>query len=114
MAYEECLGCISLKAKDAITTAKVAVKLGATGIEVAGASDEAIGILQEPVKAGEAARVAVAGVSMCVAGEELAIGDGVVPGANGKCVKTTAPYLKMGTAVEVASASGDIIGIALK
>lgn len=114
MAYEECLGCISLKAKDAITTSKVAVKLGAYGIEVAGADDEAIGILQDPVKAGEAARVAVQGISMAVAGETLAVGDNVVPGANGKCVKTTAPYLKMGTAVEVASAAGDIIGIALK
>ena len=114
MAYEECLGCMTLKAKDAINTPKVAVKLGTNGIEVAGADDEAIGIFQDPVKAGEAARVAVHGVSMCVAGEALAMGDNVVPGADGKCVKTTAPYLKMGTAVEVANAAGDIIGIALK
>ena len=114
MAYEECLGCVSLKAKENITTSKVAVKLGAQGIEVAGADDEAIGILQDPVKAGEAARVAVAGISMCTAGEELVVGDGVVPGANGYAVKTTAPYLKMGTAVEIASASGDIIGVMLK
>lgn len=114
MAYEECLGCISLKAKDAIDTPRVAVKFGANGIEVAGAGDEVIGVLQNPVKAGEAGRVAVNGVTMVAAGAAITTGAKVKAGANGKVVTIESGDASFGIALEAATAANDVIAVLLK
>lgn len=114
MAYENCLGCITLKASDEITTAKVAVKVSAANtMAVAGAADKAIGVLQDPVKAGEAGRVAVAGTTMVIAGAAISAGAFVKSGANGKVV-TDSDGEGFGIALEAATAANDIISVLLK
>lgn len=113
MAYENCLGCITLKASAKVDTAKLAVKVSADNtMAVAGASDKAIGVLQDPVIAGEAARVAVSGITPVVAGGAIAAGAFVKAGANGKVVTSTDPDL--GVALESAAADGDIISVLIK
>lgn len=114
MAHESCLGCITLKASAQIDTAKVAVKVSANNtMALAGASDAAVGILQDPVIEGEAGRVAVSGITMAVAGEAIAAGANVKSGANGKLV-VDSTGAGIGVALEAATAANDIISVLLK
>lgn len=114
MAYEANLSAISLNAKVAIATPRVAVKFGAEGIEVAGAGDEVIGVLQNPVIAGEAGRVAIDGITMIAAGGAITKAAKVKVGANGVAVAAESGDTTFGIALEAATAANDVIAVLLK
>lgn len=93
------------------------VKLGANVNEVvlAGANEEAIGILQNTPTAGKAASVRLAGTSKVKASAAIAKGAAVVAAANGKVVTAgVQPQNILGLALEAAAADGDIIEMVLR
>lgn len=116
MSGESNLNCITLKADAQVDTAYVAVKVsGDHTFAVAEASDSAIGILQYPVKEGEAARIAVGGsISFAMASTAITAGSFVKAGAAGKIVTTTDATTCLGVALDTATLSGDIISVLIK
>lgn len=86
MSYEIDTLDITLKAHDDLSTYQYHfVKMSADNeVDVCGAGETAIGILQnKPKVAGQAARVRVMGASRIVAGETLAFGNYIESGASG-------------------------------
>lgn len=116
MAYEEKLNCITLKSTAAIAAAKKFVKVsGAKTCAVCSvAGEDAIGVIQDPVIAGEAARVAINGVSMVVASAAIAAGAKIATTATGTAVTAVEGNTIIGIALEAATAANDIIAVLLK
>ncbi|WP_299393268.1 capsid cement protein [Pelagibius sp.] len=84
-------------------------------IDPTGDGANAHGVLQnKPSAAGEAATVAIAGVSKVVAGAAVAAGASVASDANGGAVPPTVGEEKLGTALEAAGAAGEIIEVLLQ
>jgi len=82
-----------------------------------GATDKAIGVLQNKPTAGHAAQVRVLGVSKVVSdgsGTAIGVGDYVGTDANGKAVKKSADHdFVAGIALDASSADGTIIRVLL-
>lgn len=89
--------------------------IGATGAALntsAGAMCD--GVLQnKPDALGKAASVAYSGVSKVVAGAAITAGARVMSSAAGKAVTATATNIGLGTALEAATADGDLIAVLL-
>lgn len=81
------------------------------GLAAAGA--EAIGVLQnKPQYAGEAATVAIGGISLVVAGGVLEAGDKVSANADGKGIKTTSTNAVLGRVI-LGAGDGELAAVLL-
>lgn len=81
---------------------------------LAGAGLDAVGVLQnKPQKVGEAATVAIFGISMVVAGGVLAAGDNVSAKADGTAIKTTGTNVSLGRVI-IGAASGELAAVLLR
>lgn len=88
---------------------------GAHQAGLAGAGGDAVGVLQnKPQRVGEAATVAIRGVSLVVAGAVLAPGDKVSSDANGKAIKTTGTNLSLGRVVLGVGAVDELASVLLR
>ena len=132
MAYDETLKSITLDADDSIgfytgvpgmrgsldpNGGKQYYFVDITGAHqagLAGAGGDAVGILQnKPQHAGEAATVAISGVSLVVAGGTLAAGDPVSSDGDGKAIKTTSTNVALGRVV-IGAAEGELASVLLR
>lgn len=123
MAYENILERISLEAAADLSSSQYFfVKVDSNGkAALAGANDQAVGILQNKPASGETAEIAVFGVSKLVASAEITQGARLSATAAGKAVTATGTSVSDATAtgvrgtpgnaiaLEAASADGDII-----
>lgn len=119
MATESNLTCITLQAAGDLSTKQyycMKVSAADTVTTITAAGTPVIGILQnKPSAAGEAAQVAVAGVSKVVAGAAVAAGALVKALANGKVddAATAATADASGSSATAASTGAHVVGIAL-
>lgn len=81
-------------------------------VNLAGAGDRLVGVLQNKPDVGEAAEVMVKGVTKAVAGAAVAIHAALEIDANGRFI-TLAAGVFAGWALEVAAADGDRITVLL-
>ncbi len=118
MSYEENLQTISMEAGSDLSAAQYhfvkSVDGQAAVVSTKGA--KSIGILQDkPAAAGRAGCVGINGVSKVVAGAAIAVDLEVISGADGRALAQDAvSQFVMGTALEAATAAGDIIAIRTK
>ncbi len=91
MANEERIFTFSgLACSDLSSSQFRAVRLStASGIAISGATDPAIGVLQNNPTAGKVGSYATIGQTKAEAGGVVAVGDWIGPGASGKLVKKT-------------------------
>lgn len=115
MAYENVGATVvaATAAGDLSTKQFYLVKQTATGVDLAGAGEPIIGVLQnKPEALGDAATVwGIGSVSKVVAGAAVSIGDPVAPDANGKAIGAVSTNFVAGFALEEATADGDIIAV---
>jgi hypothetical protein len=90
-----------------------AVKVDAAGkAALAGAGDFAVGILQDNVPAGEAARVRISGKSKMVADAAVAAGAKVTPSADAQGATATVTTDNiLGVAASAAAAAGEVFEV---
>lgn len=80
---------------------------------LSGAGAGAVGVLQnKPQHVGEAATVAIGGISMVVAGGTLEAGDKVSSKADGTGIKTTSTNVVLGRVI-IGAASGELAAVLL-
>lgn len=117
MAYEGTLRSIpGLEASADLSTKQFyLIDIGATGAAVNTTAGGIVdGVLQnKPNAAGQEANVAFSGVSKVVAGAAITRGARVASDANGKVVAAVSTDHVCGTALEAATADGDIISVLL-
>lgn len=85
-------------------------------VDLAGAGEKCVGILQNIPKSGEGALVRHLGESKAVAdgsGTAIAVGDQLKSDANAKLVKAAANDWALGTALEATTAAAGIISVRL-
>lgn len=90
------------------------VKINSAGsAELSGADEDAVGVLQNTPAAGEAAVVAIGGVSKLYIGTtgSLVAGSQVAAMANGEGILANSGAFNLGYALEDSTADGDIISI---
>jgi hypothetical protein len=81
-------------------------------VDPAGAGVYAEGVLQnDPDAAGLAANVQISGITKVVAGGAVSVGDAVASNASGKAATAGSGDTVLGTALEAATADGDIIAV---
>lgn len=116
MSYENRGKTITLLAAADVTDRYLAVKTTSTAetFAVCGAGEAAVGILQDPVKAGMAGAVMINGVSFIEAAGAIAAGAAVASNAAGKGVAAVDEAIPFGMALNAASAAGDIISVLLQ
>lgn len=90
---------------DLSNSAKLAVKMGANGWDVAAAGAGGVGVLYYGAVEGEACSVGIAGGEEAIAGAAIAKGASVEVGTGGKFI-TLASGEKVGTALTAASGDG--------
>jgi hypothetical protein len=100
---------------DAAITKNRVVKITSTGAAAATAdTDLVIGVSQLTVATGEQCPVAMSGTSKITASAAISIGDLVVATTGGKIATTTTDKKRViGTALEAATADGDLIEVLL-
>lgn len=110
MAYEESLRTITLPAgADLSTKQYYLVKASAGTVVLAGDGEHAIGVLQNNPTSGQAATVAIAGVTKAYAGATIAAAAQVASNASGQAATATSAEIILGTNLSTDSvASGDI------
>lgn len=115
MSYEDRGKAITLLSARDIDVRYVAVKKTSNNEEfdLCGADDVPIGILQTPTKKGTAGAVLINGVSFAIAADVIAAGAPVAPTTGGKIV-AAGDAISFGTALNGATASGDIISVLLQ
>jgi len=87
------------------TSGKIA-QVGTTGAK-------ALGVLQSPAIAGEAAEVMVSGVSKVVAGAAIANTGPITSDSQGRAITAAATHTVNGIALETAAAAGEVIAVLL-
>ncbi|MCW1887712.1 hypothetical protein OKA04_23445 [Luteolibacter flavescens] len=97
-----------------VTLGKIVKASAGTCIVTTAATDAALGVITEDTAAGGVASVAPAGSGAIVLVEAsasgIAIGDNLVPAANGQCNKsTTATHKVFAIALEPSTAAGQLI-----
>lgn len=101
MAREEKLCNLSEVASTDLSTSQyLAVRVGATGLALAGAGEQADGVLQDKPASGDVGSYAAWGRSKVVLGATLAKGAQVTPNAAGKMVAATSGDYILGTLIE--------------
>lgn len=116
MAYKENLQSISTTASADLSTKQFYfVNISATGAAVNTTAGGIVdGVLQDkPSALGESCAVGVRGVSKVTAGAAITAGARVMSSATGKAITATATNNISGTALEAATADGDIISVLL-
>lgn len=119
MSYENRGKTISLVADAAYTDRYIAVKkTKKTAVDeqftVCATGDVPVGILQDPTPAGKAVAVLINGVSFVKASAPIAAGDKVTTAAGGLAVTAGEDVVPYGTALNAATAAGDIISVLLQ
>lgn len=117
MAFKYAGQCVTLEAgQDLSSSQYVFVTVAADGqIDPASADTFAEGVLQnDPDAAGAAANVQIDGVSKVLAGGAISVGDAVAAATGGKAATAGTSSVILGTALEAATADGDIISVLLK
>lgn len=116
MATQEALTCITREAGADLSAKQYHfVNMSSDGQvdAVASAGAQGIGVLQDkPTAAGQAACIAVYGVSKVVAGADVTAGNRVQADGNGKAIAATTGDFVMGVAL-TAGNSGDLIEVLL-
>jgi len=89
------------------------VKMTSTGINICGAGEAAVGVLQnKPSALGQAATVWGAGtVSKVVAGAAVAKGAKVTPDATGRAVTAASGNYEAGQALDASTGAGQLISV---
>lgn len=88
---------------------------GATLVAIAGATDNAIGVLQnKPNVAGQAATVMISGVSKVIASKSFAAGVPVYIAADGRVTDTAASNKAVGIAETASSGANIVVSVLLK
>ncbi len=115
MAYQSVLSTISLESAANLTAKQYFfVKVDSNGkAALAGDGENAVGVLQNDPNTGEAAAIAVSGVTKVVAGGNITTGAAVAANADGEAVTATSGEFILGVALE-AGADGRIISIAFE
>lgn len=92
------------------------VALGSTGIAVvSGSGGKAVGVLQDkPAALGRAGCVQYDGVTKVKAGAVVAKGADIMSNTSGQAITCTTGLVSQGTALEAATAAGDLIAVLLK
>ena len=112
MAYEESLKCISVEAGSDLSARQYRyVVINSSGqLAVASAGSKADGILQDdPSAAGQAATLAIDGVSKIQVGAAVTAGDDLAVGSNGLAVTATSGDVVVGRALTTGSGLNSII-----
>ncbi len=79
------------------------------------AADRAVGVMQsKPQVVGQAATIAVWGISFVQSGAAVAAGDLVTSDANGQAVKATDATTSRGVALTASSIAGELISVLLQ
>lgn len=108
---------LTLEASANLSTSQyLFVDLGATGIAVVSTSGaKAVGVLQDkPAALGRAACVQYDGVTKVKAGAVVAVGADIMSNGSGQAITATTGKVSQGTALEAATAAGDLIAVLLK
>lgn len=87
------------------TSGKVALA-GTAGVK-------ALGVLQSPAAAGEAAEVMVDGVTKVIAGAAIAATGPVTTDSQGRAITAAATHTVNGVALQTAAAAGEVIAVLL-
>ena len=113
MAYQQAQTNITLKAgADLSAKQYLFVKIDANGDAVlAGNGENAIGVLQNAPASGEAANIAVAGVSKVIIGDTTSLDSGVVisSDANGKATLGVSTDFALAILIEDTTANDDVV-----
>ena len=113
MAYQQAQTNITLKAgADLSAKQYFFVKIDANGdVVLAGNGENAIGVLQNAPASGEAANIAVAGVSKVIIGDTTSLDSGVVisSDANGKATLGVSTDFALAILIEDTTANGDVV-----
>jgi hypothetical protein len=113
MAYQQAQTNITLKAgADLSAKQYFFVKIDANGDAVlAGNGENAIGVLQNAPASGEAANIAVAGVSKVIIGDTTSLDSGVVisSDANGKATLGVSTDFALAILIEDTTANDDVV-----
>lgn len=99
-------------AEDIENGAFLAAKLDSTGLKIATAEDNPIGIFiaeTDNIKTGDRATVVVKDICRATVGEAVAAGDHLAAGADGKLMKATSGKFILATALETATEDGQTI-----
>lgn len=87
------------------------VKLTSSGkVDVSGASDRPIGVLQNDPGSGHAAQVRVLGVSKVVSGYSFSVGTVLASNASGKAI-TSSSAKPIGIALEAATSADQVVSV---
>jgi len=81
--------------------------------QVGTAGAKALGVLQSPAAAGEAAEVMISGVSKVVAGAAIASTGPITSDSQGRAITAAATHTVNGIALETAAAAGEVIAVLL-
>jgi len=114
MAYTYAGQCVTLEAGQDLSSSQFFfVAVAADGqVDPAGDGAYAEGVLQnDPDTAGLAASVQISGITKVVAGGAVSVGDAVASTAAGKATTAATGDIILGTALEAATADGDVISI---
>ena len=117
MAYENALTVITAVAGTDLSAKQYYfVTLASDGqIDPSGDGDRSLGVLQDdPSAAGQAAAVAVAGISKVVAGGNITVGQTVTSTSTGKAKTAASGDVIMGIALATSSGDGQIIPVLLQ
>jgi streptogramin lyase len=113
MAYQQAQTNITLKAgADLSSSQYFFVKIDANGdVVLAGNGENAIGVLQNAPASGEAANIAVAGVSKVIIGDTTSLDSGVVisSDANGKATLGVSTDFALAILIEDTTANDDVV-----
>jgi len=113
MAYQQAQSRITLKAGEDLSSSQYFfVKIDTDGdVVLTTDGQNAIGILQNAPAEGEAASVAISGVSKVAIGTSGSLDSGSVIGsdANGKAIAAVSPDFAVAILIEDTSADGDIV-----
>ncbi len=115
MAYKEAEVKISMDAgADLSSSQHLFVTSDASGdAVVAGAGVRVVGVLDNDPTSGQAAGVAIEGVTKVIAGAAVAAGADVASSAAGKAITSTSGDYIAGVALQAATADGDLIAVRL-
>lgn len=117
MSYNLVGQCVTLEAgQDLSASQYFFVAVAADGqVDPAGDGAYAEGVLQnDPSAAGRAASVQISGISKVVAGGAVSVGDAVASTAAGKATTAATGDIILGTALEAATADGDVIAVLIQ
>ena len=103
------------RAADALTNRYRFATIDTAGqvVQVSAAGAKAVGVLQSPAEAGEAAELMITGVSKVEAGAAIANTGPIASDVQGRAITAVTGNVINGIALETASAAGEVIAVLL-